>query len=239
MKDTTPILLHFGLVVKELRRERSLSQEELANRSDLHRTYITDIEHGSRNVSIKNILKIANAIGVSLHELFSRVERYSQSGLTLVSQHLPNEKLHQRNPVEILLVEDDQSYIELTLHELQKARISNPIYIVRNGEEALQFLFRGNATEHEDVQSPKVILLDLNIPLINGFDLLEHIRKNKKTKDIPVVIITSSTSEVDKERCKRLGVEVYLTKPINMTDFEEIMSKFGFHWLLLENEEIR
>lgn len=239
MKDTIPILLHFGLVVKELRRERSMSQEELANRSDLHRTYITDIEHGSRNVSIKNIIKIANAMSVSLHDLFSRVERYSQSGLKLVTQNQPVEKHYHRPPVEILLVEDDQSYVELTLHELQKAKISNLIHVVRNGEEALQFLFGFNPAKNEEEHSPKVILLDLYIPLIDGFDLLEHIRKNKKTKDIPVVIITSSTSEIDKERCRQLGIEDYLTKPINIVQFEEVMNRLGFHWLILEKEEAR
>ncbi|MBI2429420.1 MAG: helix-turn-helix domain-containing protein, partial [Ignavibacteriales bacterium] len=135
MKDTTPILQHFGLVVKELRREKLLSQEELANRCGLHRTYITDIEHGTRNVSLKNISKIARAVEVPLHDLFGRVERHSNNGVK-VSDRLSRLQNIKRSPVEIVLVDDDQEYVELILHEMQKRNIGNTVHAVRSGEEA-------------------------------------------------------------------------------------------------------
>lgn len=237
MKNTTSILLHFGLVVKDLRRKKQLSQEELANRCGLHRTYITDIEHGTRNVSLKNISKIAHAVEESLHDLFARVERNSQQGVHLIGQTLQQDTIN-RPPIEILLVEDDQTFIDQIWHELNKGKIGNKVHVVRNGEEALEFLFSVQSDENKLSSITRAIFLDLDLPTISGFEVLERIRKDKSTKDIPVVVLISSASGVDKDRCKKLGVEEYLTKPLNIDSLTVAMRRLGFRSLFLEREYV-
>ena len=233
MKNLHPILLHFGLAVKNLRLEKQMSQEELANRCGLHRTYISDIETGNRNVSLNNITKIARAIGIPLHEMFASVERFSRNGKKPITFHSPSPN-RSKQPIEILLVEDDQNFIELILHELQQANINNNITIVRNGEEAIQYLFVKGMNAHPVPPSLRLVLLDLTLPLINGIDVLKRIRQEKSTKKIPVVVMTSSTSISDMEQCKKLDVEGYLTKPFKVTDFVSAMNKIGFNLYLIE-----
>jgi CheY-like chemotaxis protein/DNA-binding XRE family transcriptional regulator len=235
IKDNLPILRFFGMVVREFRKERRMSQEELANRSGLHRTYITDIERGTRNVSLKNITRIAEAIGIGLPEMFARFEVLSKQ-----ESAAPDDAAalsYRRKPVEILLVEDDENFIELTVHALERWNISNTVHVVRNGADALEFLFEHSPSNEQRVPNPKVILLDLNIPLVDGFEVLERIRNNPKTKEIPVVVLTSSSGEADKARCSALGVDEFLTKPINAELFSSVMRRLGFHLLLLEADE--
>lgn len=234
-KQNLPILKYFGLVVREFRKEQQLSQEELANLSGLHRTYITDIERGTRNVSLKNITRIAQAVKISLPELFSRFEMIAHEEEKVnASSKL---EILPRNPVEILLVEDDLNFIELTLHTLRQWNIANMVHVVRTGPEALDFLFAEPPAKNRSLKVPKVILLDLYIPLVDGFSVLEQVRNNPATKNIPVVVLTSSSRETDKERCRRLGVEEYLTKPVNIETFSSVMRRLGFHLILLESGE--
>lgn len=235
MKDAVPILLHFGMVVKNLRREKQLSQEELANRCRLHRTYITDIEHGTRNVSLKNISKIAHAMDVPLQDVFARVDQYSQDGVHLIAR-TQDHSGSPRHPIEILLVEEDQDSIELTLQELHQRNISNKIHIMRSGEEAIKFLYTGQPEGNTAVHIPKVLLLELELPGISGLDVLEKIRSDKRTKQIPVIAMTSSAAEIDKERCHQLGVEEYLAKPLNIDSFSAVMRRMGFQLLLLQGD---
>ncbi|MEW5798330.1 MAG: helix-turn-helix domain-containing protein [Bacteroidota bacterium] len=233
MKETTSILSHFGLVVKELRRKKQLSQEELANRCSLHRTYITDIEHGTRNVSLKNISKIAHALGESLHDVFASVERYAHpnaygSRLTTSMQ----------SPIKLLLIESDQRFAGQAVEELQRGAIDNALYVVRSGEEAIKFLFPAKTEENKNTNIPNVILLDVHPPNISGLEVLERIRKEKTTKDIPVVVMTSSAADTEKEPYRILGVEEYLTKPLNIESLTAVMHRLGFRSLFLERESV-
>lgn len=235
MKPTSPILFQFGLVIKDLRKRRRFSQEELANRCGLHRTYITDIEHGSRNVSLKNISKIARAFDMTPSDLFAAMDEYSKEGIQLISRRDRTEKV-LKNPVEILLVEDDQNYVELTIHELQRVNISNHIHVARTGEDAIIFLFGTRTEPHPIPESLRLILLDLSLPLIDGHNVLKRIRTHSSRKDIPVVVMTSSTSPADQERCNELGVQGYLTKPLNAPEFITAMQKLGFMLYLMEGQ---
>lgn len=233
MKETTSILSHFGLVVKELRRKKQLSQEELANRCGLHRTYITDIEHGTRNVSLKNISKIAHAVGESLHDVFAHVERYAHSnayGSQLATS--------RQSPIKLLLIESDQRLAGQTAEELRRGAIDNTVYVVRSGEEAIKFLFPAKTDENKNTNIPNVILLDVHPPNISGLEVLERIRKEKTTKDIPVVVLISSAADTEKERYRLLGVEEYLTKPLNIESLTTVMRRLGFRSLFLERETI-
>src|SRR3990170_2742595 len=115
------------------------------------------------------------------------------------------------NPVEILLVEDNPNDVELTLHTLKKHNLANRVYVVRDGAEALEFLFCTAAYAHRDIASgPKVILLDLKLPKVDGLELLRRVKGDPRTRLIPVVVLSSSREERDIVESYRLGVNSYI-----------------------------
>jgi two-component system, response regulator len=131
----------------------------------------------------------------------------------------------------ILLVEDDPDHEVLTIRALRKSNIANDIRVARDGEEAIRLLFG----EAEDAlqSTPQVILLDLKLPKIDGLEVLRRIRESDKTRMLPVVILTSSDEESDIVRSYRLGVNSYIRKPVNFTEFAEATRQLGMYWLVL------
>jgi two-component system response regulator len=136
-----------------------------------------------------------------------------------------------KQPVELLLVEDNPSDEELTLHVLKKHNLTNRIKVVRDGAEALEFLFGEAAGE-----PPRLILLDLKLPKVNGLEVLGRIRSNELTKRIPVVVLTSSREENDLYRSYELGVNSYIVKPVDFAQFTEAVRQLGMYWLLLNEQ---
>ncbi len=137
-------------------------------------------------------------------------------------------------PVEILLVEDNPNDVELTLHALRKYHIANRIEVVRDGAEALDFIFgTGEYEERQPDHLPKVILLDLKMPKVDGLEVLKTIKSDPRTQSIPVVILTSSAEEQDIVESYRLGVNSYITKPVDFERFSKAVRQLGFYWLLL------
>ena len=136
--------------------------------------------------------------------------------------------------VEILLVEDNPNDVELTLRVLQKNNISNRIHVVRDGAEALEFVFCTSAYADRSIENgPKVILLDLKLPKVDGLDVLRQIKADPRTKAIPVVVLTSSREERDIVESYRLGVNSYIVKPVDFEQFTEAVRQLGLYWLLL------
>ena len=137
------------------------------------------------------------------------------------------------NHVEILLVEDNPNDVELTLRTLKKHAVSNNIQVVRDGAEALDFLFRTGAYagRSEDGQ-PNLILLDLKLPKIDGLEVLKRIKNDERTRSIPVVILTSSREERDVAEGYRYGTNSYVVKPVDFGDFAEAVVQLGLYWLL-------
>lgn len=133
--------------------------------------------------------------------------------------------------VELLLVEDNPSDVELTLHVFQKHHLANQIQVVRDGAEALEFL-SGNC------QLPKLVLLDLKLPKVDGLEVLQRIRANPRTRDIPVTILTTSCEERDIVESYRLGVNSYLVKPVDFERFTDAVRVLGMYWLLLNQSPI-
>ncbi len=138
------------------------------------------------------------------------------------------------NYIEILLVEDDPNDVELTLHAFKKNNLTNRIHVVRDGAEALEFLFcSGNSAERKLNNMPKVILLDLKLPKVDGMEVLRRIKCDEFTRSIPVVVLTSSREERDIVESYRLGVNSYITKPVDFKKFTETVRQLGLYWLLL------
>jgi len=135
---------------------------------------------------------------------------------------------------EILLVEDNEDDIFLTQRALQKAKIMNEIVVAKNGEKAIEYLYgkESNPLPDGDV-CPVLILLDLKMPKVDGLDLLREIRQNEKTCMCPVVILTSSTEEVDIIGGYKLGANSYIRKPVHFNQFVEAVSQLGLYWLVL------
>ena len=138
------------------------------------------------------------------------------------------------NPVEILLVEDDPDDVELALHALQRNHVTNNIQVVRDGAEALEFLFCTGAYADRTIENgPRVVLLDLKLPKVDGLEVLRRIKGDSRTHDIPVVVLTSSREEPDIRESYRLGVNSYIVKPVDFEQFTEAVRKLGLYWVLL------
>jgi two-component system response regulator len=138
------------------------------------------------------------------------------------------------NAVEILLVEDSPEDLELALRALRKSKLTNRIHVARDGAEALEFIFgqepnAGGRVEH----APKVILLDLKLPKVDGLEVLRQIKTDSRTKSIPVVVLTSSKEQKDIVESYKLGVNSYIVKPVNFEGFAGAVQELGMYWLLL------
>jgi two-component system response regulator len=138
------------------------------------------------------------------------------------------------NAVDILLVEDNPNDVELTLRSLKKVNIANRLFVVNDGAEALEFLFgTGKYKDGNALHKPKVILLDLKLPKVDGLEVLRRIKGDERTKVIPVVMLTSSKEEQDIIESYKLGVNSYIVKPVDFDKFVESVSRLGLYWLLL------
>jgi CheY-like chemotaxis protein len=142
--------------------------------------------------------------------------------------------MSEANAVEILIVEDTPEDLELTLRALRKANLSNRIQVARDGAEAIEFIFcEGPHANRKIENKPKVILLDLKLPKIDGIEVLRRIKNDPRTKMIPVVILTSSKEQKDVVESYQLGVNSYIVKPVNFEGFAASVQDLGMYWLLL------
>jgi two-component system response regulator len=138
--------------------------------------------------------------------------------------------------VEILLVEDNANDEVLALHAFKKQNIANKIHVVRDGAEALDFIFCAGTYAERTAENPKLILLDLKLPLVDGIEVLRQIRDDPRTKLVPVVMLTSSSEERDIVETYRLGVNSYIVKPVDFEQFNEVVKNLGYYWMLLNRQ---
>jgi len=136
--------------------------------------------------------------------------------------------------IDILLVEDNPEDIELSIRALKKGGITSNIFVVNEGEDALDFIYCRNKFHHrKPEQTPKIILLDLKLPRISGIEVLRVIKEDQKKKMIPVIVLTSSSEEKDMMECYKLGVNSYIQKPIDFDKFISAINQIGSYWLFL------
>lgn len=134
--------------------------------------------------------------------------------------------------VEILLVEDNPHDVELTLRALKKHNLANKVQVVKDGAEALDFIFNTGSFDGQ-TNRLKVILLDLKLPKVSGLEVLQRLKQEERTRSIPVVVLTSSHEDRDIEECYRLGVNSYVVKPLEVEAFAKTVAEMGFYWLLV------
>jgi len=214
----------FGAAVKTWRNRLFISQEELAGRAGLHRTYISDIERGARNVSLISIEKLARALEISTATLFSYEATADPSGTSRVAE----EAL-----VDILFVEDDPRDAELAMEALKG--ITNWVQVVHDGQAALDFLFcQGQFAHRQMNQRPQLVLLDLRLPMIDGLEVLQRLKSDPRTATIPVVVLTGSERDRDIRISKRLGAAAYIVKPVEMRSLAHVAPMVRFQWALVK-----
>jgi CheY-like chemotaxis protein len=138
------------------------------------------------------------------------------------------------NEIEILLVEDNEADEELAVHALRTNNLANRIHVAHDGEEALDFLFcRGEHNGRDFEKPPRLVLLDLKLPKVDGLEVLRQIKNNPRTKAIPIVILTASREERDMVEGYQLGVNSYIQKPVDFVQFREIVKQLGLYWLVV------
>jgi two-component system response regulator len=143
------------------------------------------------------------------------------------------------NGVEILLVEDNPNDVKLALHAFEEQKIANHVHVIRDGAEALEFIFATGAYSHRNIQNgPKVVLLDLKLPFVNGIEVLRRVKTDPRTRMIPVVVMTSSREERDIVESYQLGVNSYIVKPVDFDQFAEAVRQLGYYWLLLNQPPV-
>jgi CheY-like chemotaxis protein len=214
---TIDLKILLGTAIKTQRSSLGISQEELAYRAGLHRTYVSDLERGVRNPSMDSIEKLARALQLSVSTLFEQASKDDGAKQT----------------VGILLVQDNPREVEQTKQSFTQARITNPVRVAHDGAEALDFLFGTGAyaTRRGD-SHPQVVLLDLNLPKGGGLEVLRRLKADERTRDIPVIVLTASTRDRDIGECRRLGGANYIVKPVGFHNFIEVTARLNLGWML-------
>ena len=141
--------------------------------------------------------------------------------------------MNQFESVDILLVEDNPNDAELTMRTLRKGNLANHVSWVKDGAEALEFIFRNGAYAGRPDQNPRLILLDLKLPKVDGIEVLKRLKADDRTRAIPVVMVTSSAEGRDIVESYKLGVNSYVVKPVEFEQFSETVAKAGFYWMLV------
>ncbi|HEY3863613.1 MAG TPA: response regulator [Verrucomicrobiae bacterium] len=219
----------FGASVRSWRGRLGISQQELAGRSGLHRTYICDVERGARNVSLESIEKLARALEVTTAALFSYESAPGQASAS-------GARWSEERLVDILYVEDNPHDAEIALRALEG--ITNSVQVAGDGQAALDYLFcEGQFAARQPSHRPQLILLDLRLPKMDGLEVLRRIKSDARTATIPVVVLTGSAQDRDVQTSERLGAAAYIVKPVDVVNLTHVAPALRFQWALLKLAE--
>src|SRR5581483_9698935 len=184
----------FGAELRRRRLELGISQERLAELSDLHRTYISAVESGKRNLTLESIQRLASALGATVATVFNAVEAGSGAAEQGSGADLLIGSGGQGGM--ILLIEDDPKDVEYTLAAFKAAKLANPVQVIRDGAAAIDyFLAPQTGAKGADRPLPQVILLDLQLPKVHGLEVLRRLKANRRTKALPIVVLSASQND--------------------------------------------
>ncbi len=221
----------FGSVIRSKRTRLGLSQGTLAERANLHRTYVTDIERGTRNLTLENISKLAGAFGLPISQLFPATSLLDGTNGSVGAPSAQNDL------VDILLAEDNPKDMELALNAFKQARLMNRIHVVHDGQAALDFILRQNQFRERPLGTmPGAVLLDLTLPKIHGLEVLRRIKADPGARNIKVVVLAESRLDKSLVEATRLGAAGYIIKPVNFHNFSQITPQLDFSWILLSQQ---
>lgn len=206
-----------GAAIRAERLRLGVTQEELAWRASLHRTYLANIERGGRNLTLRVISNLARALEVSVRDLLC----------------FPGDEIVPRGLGTVLLVEDDAMDAELTMLALQRANFRNPVKVAATGREALDYLKCEGRFSERQPAVPQLILLDLNLPDMSGLEVMKAIRRNVHLRKIPIIVLTCSSTDKNIRETARLGADGYIIKPVQIENLSRATAKLDLQWALL------
>jgi CheY-like chemotaxis protein len=144
---------------------------------------------------------------------------------------------HNKQPIRILLVEDNDAHVKLILRAFKEDRLANPVHVVSDGEQALDYLYRrGDYQDPAKSPRPDMILLDLKLPKIDGLEVLKTVKEDVKLKDIPVIVLTSSTDQRDVHEAYRHYVNSYIAKPVDFDKFRQVVQELDYYWTIFNTK---
>jgi CheY-like chemotaxis protein/DNA-binding XRE family transcriptional regulator len=221
----------FAASVRRWRNHRRLTQEELAERAHLHRTYISDVERGARNLSLESIDKLARALEISVPCLFTPAPApglpggFAPSPFTTPAMPL----------VDILLVQASRHDVSVTLEAFHGVRFANSVRVVPGGAEALELFFgSGGFLNQLPDRSKLIVLLDLDLPNVSGLEVLRQLKADERTRGIQVVILTASDKDRNIVECRRLGAQAFITKPFSFHGLSKVTPALSVNLALLK-----
>ena len=225
-KPDSDLQTKLGAFIRMRRDQLGITQEELAWRANRHRTYIADIERGARNVTLSSLVNLTNALQLTVAHLFSRISAPAGTRLRAAGRD------NTDGPREILLVDGSATDAVRARRAFRRANFANPIKVVSNGEQGLSYLFGTGRYAKRVPVRPLVILFDASLPEMPPQEFLRRIRKDGRTRTIPVVIFTASRRKCDLIKCGRSTGEHYLIKPLGFENFVRLTARLNLHLTL-------
>ena len=221
----------FGAEVKRRRTQLGISQEQFAERANLHRTYISDVEAGKRNPSLASIERLAVALNAPISAVFGSAEKPA------VPPRAARGFAMGAGAAGILLIQDDHKASALTVALFKKIKLANRLQVIRNGTAALDLLFcRGAHAQKRIIDQPQLVLLDLEMADDQGLEVLRRLKANDLARAIPVIALIRFRADPRRRQALRLGAADAIVKPLDFKNFSQIMSALSFGWLLLKSE---
>lgn len=213
MPESDKLLAALAKIIRQRREELGLSQTSLAEKSGLHRTYINNIERGSKNISIDSLKKIADSLSTTVSDLMSQAEESStESG----------------NPIKILLVEDNPADVFMFKRCVKKSSLDTTVNVIDTGTRAEEYI--ANLPQESSEEHPDIVFLDLNLPGKNGLELLKDIKSNELLRHIPVIILTTSANPKDVRKSFGQYTNSFLTKPVDPKEYEKAIHNVLLYW---------